>query len=47
MKESIGHLAAAKSVHDELERIYGDAMDFSVVDRIRDDIRCGISAMRR
>ena len=45
MKESIGHLAAAKSFHDDLERIYGEAMDFTVVDRKRDAIRREIAAI--
>jgi hypothetical protein len=45
MKESIGHLATAKSYHDELESIYGEAMDFAVVDRKRDVIRREIAAL--
>ncbi|WP_274364858.1 PRK06851 family protein [Paenibacillus thermotolerans] len=35
MKESISYLAEAKSFHDELEQIYVQAMDFSVVDRMK------------
>ncbi|HZG74750.1 MAG TPA: hypothetical protein VEZ72_02720, partial [Paenibacillus sp.] len=46
MKESIGQLATAKSYHDELERIYGQAMDFAVVDRMRDSIRRDFAAMQ-
>ncbi|TLS52666.1 hypothetical protein FE782_08530 [Paenibacillus antri] len=45
MKESIGHLATAKSLHDELERIYGQAMNFSVVDSARERIRREIDAI--
>jgi hypothetical protein len=39
MKESTGFLAEAKSYHDELEAIYVSAMDFSVVDRKKEQIR--------
>jgi hypothetical protein len=39
MKESIGYLAEAKSLHDELEAIYVSAMDYSVVDRKKEQIR--------
>jgi hypothetical protein len=35
MKEAISHLAEAKALHDELEEIYVDAMDFTIVNRMR------------
>jgi hypothetical protein len=35
MSEAISYLARAKELHDELEVIYVEAMDFSVVDEIR------------
>lgn len=38
MKEAIGYLAEAKSLHDELESIYIDATDFSVVENYREQI---------
>ncbi|GAA4865314.1 PRK06851 family protein [Paenibacillus vulneris] len=43
MKQSTQHLAEAKALHDELERIYVQAMDFRVVDRIRERILQEIS----
>jgi hypothetical protein len=45
MKASIGHLAEAKALHDELETIYVSAMDFSVVDRMKEQIRQELEAM--
>ncbi|WP_243296977.1 PRK06851 family protein [Bacillus litorisediminis] len=38
MTEGISCLSQAKSVHDELEKYYIDAMDFSIVDRINGKI---------
>lgn len=45
MKSSIGRLAEAKALHDELEEIYVRAMDFSVVNRMTDNIRQEIAAL--
>lgn len=45
MKEAISYLAQAKEHRDQLEAIYIDAMDFSVVDQLKDNIRTEISAM--
>lgn len=45
MKEAISYLAQAKEHRDKLEAIYIDAMDFSVVDQLKDNIRTEISAM--
>ncbi|WP_102273521.1 PRK06851 family protein [Cytobacillus massiliigabonensis] len=45
MKEAIFFLAQAKEYRDKLEAIYIDAMDFSVVDRIKNNIRTEISNM--
>jgi hypothetical protein len=39
MKEAISHLANAKALHDDLEKIYVGAMDFSVVDEIQANIQ--------
>jgi hypothetical protein len=39
MSEAISYLARAKSLHDELEEIYVDAMDFEAVERIKESIR--------
>lgn len=38
MKEAISYLAQAKSLHDDLEKIYVDAMDFGVVEEIQQEI---------
>ncbi|RHW40277.1 hypothetical protein D1B31_12035 [Neobacillus notoginsengisoli] len=38
MKEAISWLARAKDMHDELEKIYGAAMDFEKVDGIKEKI---------
>lgn len=43
MKESIGHLAHAKSLQDQLKQIYIPAVDFRIVDRIREEIEQEIS----
>ncbi|WP_028549048.1 PRK06851 family protein [Paenibacillus sp. UNC451MF] len=45
MKQSTQHLAEAKSLHDELEQIYVQAMDFRVVDRIRERILQEITSL--
>jgi hypothetical protein len=42
MKEGTAFLADAKSWHDQLEQIYVKAMDFTKVDKIRDEIRLEI-----
>ncbi|MFO1442311.1 PRK06851 family protein [Bacillus sp. Bva_UNVM-123] len=39
MKEGTAHLAKAKALHDELEDIYIHAMDFKVVDQLKNAIR--------
>lgn len=39
MQEATSYLAKAKTQHDSLEKIYVEAMDFKVVDRIKDEIR--------
>lgn len=39
MKEAISYLAQAKSFHDELEKIYIEAMDFTVVDKFKETIQ--------
>jgi Cdc6-like AAA superfamily ATPase len=38
MKEATSYLKLAKSLHDELEKIYVQAMDFSIVDRLTEKI---------
>jgi hypothetical protein len=38
MQEAISYLAQAKSLHDDLEKVYVDAMDFSVVEDIQQEI---------
>ncbi|MED1864134.1 PRK06851 family protein [Fictibacillus nanhaiensis] len=38
MKEAIGYLADAKSKHDDLEKIYNAAMNFSKIDKIHKKI---------
>lgn len=45
MKEAISYLAQAKELRDKLEAIYIEAMDFSVVDRLKNKIRTEISTM--
>ncbi|MFD0713455.1 PRK06851 family protein [Paenibacillus sp. GCM10027626] len=45
MKQAIAHLAEAKSYHDQLEVIYKQAMDFSKVNAIRDQIAEEIKAL--
>lgn len=42
MKEAISYLAGGKSLRDELEAIYIEAMNFEMVDKIREDIQCQI-----
>ncbi|MFE8697774.1 PRK06851 family protein [Cytobacillus sp. FJAT-53684] len=42
MKEAISYLAQAKAQRDELEAIYIQAMDFKIVDRLKDEIRTEI-----
>ncbi|AJS61332.1 PRK06851 family protein [Paenibacillus sp. IHBB 10380] len=39
MKQSMQYLAQVKSLQDELEAIYGQSMDFSLVDRMRDEVQ--------
>jgi hypothetical protein len=45
MKEAIAHLAEAKVQHDELEKIYIDAIDFEVVDKITQRIQEELEVM--
>ncbi len=45
MAEAISYLEKAKECHDELEAIYVEAMDFSVVDRLRKTILQEINDM--
>lgn len=45
MKEAITYLAQAKAQRDELEEFYIGAMDFKVVDRLRDEISTEIERM--
>ncbi|MFC0394701.1 PRK06851 family protein [Paenibacillus mendelii] len=45
MKQSIAYLAEAKSYHDQLEEIYVQAMDFSIVDQITKSIRQEIASL--
>lgn len=45
MKESIAHLARAKSLHDKLENIYVKAVDFSIVDRMKANIQKDIESL--
>ncbi|MEH7106188.1 PRK06851 family protein [Bacillus sp. JJ1764] len=47
MAEATSYLAKAKELHDVLEEIYIDAMDFSVVERIQANISEEISALAR
>lgn len=39
MNEAISYLSKAKALHDDLEAIYIDAMDFEVVNQIKDKIK--------
>ena len=43
MEEGTAWLAKAKAYHDELEKIYIHAMDFSIVDRLKNNIRTEIA----
>ncbi|WP_429371118.1 PRK06851 family protein [Paenibacillus sp. DS2015] len=45
MKQSIQYLAEAKSLQDELDNIYAQSIDFSLVDRIRDEVQTDISCI--
>lgn len=45
MKQSTRYLAQAKSLHDELESLYISAVDFRIVDRIRERIRAEITSL--
>jgi RecA/RadA recombinase len=45
MKEAISYLAEAKAFHDELEKIYVEAMDFEVIDAITQQIQDEIAEM--
>ncbi|WNS75351.1 PRK06851 family protein [Bacillus sp. DTU_2020_1000418_1_SI_GHA_SEK_038] len=47
MKEAISYLAQAKAQREELEKIYISAMDFKIVDRLRNDIRAEILQMSK
>ncbi|MED3650487.1 PRK06851 family protein [Heyndrickxia sporothermodurans] len=38
MKEGTAYLAKAKTLHDELEKYYVEAMDFTIIDRIYEEI---------
>ncbi|MBY0123378.1 PRK06851 family protein [Bacillus sp. S/N-304-OC-R1] len=42
MKEAISYLAQAKAQREELEKIYINAMDFTIVDKLRNNIRSEI-----
>jgi hypothetical protein len=44
MKEAISYLAQAKEKRDELEKIYIQAMDFTIIDQIKNKIRDEIAA---
>lgn len=45
MKEAVSYLAQAKVLRDQLEAIYIEAMNFSTVDRLKNEIREEISQM--
>nr|WP_245350095.1 PRK06851 family protein [Cytobacillus eiseniae] len=45
MKEAISYLAQAKAQRDQLEAIYINAMDFTVVDHLKNNIRTEISSI--
>ncbi|MFC3886342.1 PRK06851 family protein [Bacillus songklensis] len=45
MKEAISYLAQAKSLHDELEAIYIEAMDFGKVEEIKEEIQTEIEQL--
>lgn len=45
MKEATAHLARSKSLRDQLEAIYVQAIDFRVVDQIRENIRQDVYAL--
>ena len=47
MKEAISHLAQAKRWNDQLESYYVAAMDFTVVDQLREQINAEIETMQR
>jgi hypothetical protein len=45
MKEAISYLANAKALHDDLEKIYVDAMDFGVVEGIQEKVHVEIERL--
>lgn len=45
LKEGIQHLAKTKEIRDQLEQIYIKAMDFSIVDKIRNQINEEMKSM--
>lgn len=47
MKEGTAYLAQAKALHDELEKFYMEAMDYSVVDEIYEEINSGIQRLEK
>lgn len=47
MKEAISYLAQSKSLRDELEKIYIEAMDFSVVNSLKEKINIEIEKLSR
>ena len=42
MNEGTAHLASAKQLHDELEEIYRNAIDFTIIDDIQKEIEATI-----
>lgn len=45
MKEATSHLARAKSLHDDLEKFYIEAMDFAKVEQLQQEIDLEITRM--
>lgn len=45
MKEGTAYLAQAKALHDELEKYYIEAMDYSIVEEIYEEINAGIQML--
>lgn len=47
LKEAVASIVTAKKLHDELEAIYGNGVDFSKVDAMRDDLLTEIAGYYR
>ncbi|MDC3417379.1 PRK06851 family protein [Aquibacillus salsiterrae] len=47
MKEGITYLQVAKALHDDLEKIYVEATDFSVIDKIYEEINAEVGKLTK